>query len=80
MPKFTKSIEVELTIDELAEAFSDLSGEDQAGFLKKVVSIAGSWGGDAGTQWHYMGTHLRIHSARHAVEMLRSILESATQE
>lgn len=51
-------MEITLTVRQIAEAFADLSDDDQAQVIIEVAEIAKGWGGYH-DQWHAVGRHLR---------------------
>lgn len=54
----TVTVEVQLTVPQLAAAFADLTDDDQAQVIIEVARIASEWDGWL-TQWYAVGEHLR---------------------
>jgi len=68
---------IELSLDQLAEAFANLDDDSQAQFFCRVAAIALTWKGfSKDMQWYYVGKHLRECecSTDDGREMLREIV------
>lgn len=71
--KFT--VDVPLTVEQLAEAFAGLNDERQAQFFVEVARIVETWPGGSGMQWWGVGRHLRTCecSTEEARDLVREI-------
>ena len=77
------SVDVKLSVVELATAFCELDDEQQAQFFIESARIAESWDGAGRVmQWHSVGRHLAtcVCSTYEAREMVRSIADSVEAE
>lgn len=74
------TVEISPTIAQLADAFCQLTDDDQAQFFIECARIMQSWGGaHRAMQAHYIGRHLRDCqcSTYEARELVREIAEAA---
>lgn len=75
-------IKVVLTPAQLAEAWCQMSDDEQAAFFVEVARLAEGWpGGGAIMQWHYLGRHLRDNAplaARRIIEEIAGSMQEAT--
>jgi hypothetical protein len=56
--KIKANIELDLTVEMVADWFCDLSDEKQANFFIACGERAKSFRGGSTMQWHYIGRHL----------------------
>ena len=54
----TTTVELALTVEQIAEAFSRLHSDEQAAFFAHVARACKNQGFLAETQWHFMCSHL----------------------
>jgi aminoglycoside phosphotransferase (APT) family kinase protein len=75
--KLTKTLEIELSVDEIAFAFCELDDDAQAQFFVNVARIMRTWKSQAGWDWQAwkIGRHLRTCSCvtDDAREVVRAI-------
>jgi hypothetical protein len=56
------TMKVDLTVHQIAEAFSELSDDGMAQVIIEVAEIAKGWENTNHDQWHAVGRHLRTCS------------------
>jgi hypothetical protein len=50
---------IKITVDQLAEAFCELTDDEMAVFFEKVGQIAKTWDMGGSMQWYLTGQHMR---------------------
>lgn len=71
----TRTLEIELTVEDVAAWFAGVDDETQAQFFIEVAKHAASWKAHGGYQWYSVGRHLRTCecSTEAARELIRTI-------
>ena len=72
------NIDVVLFPEQMAEAFCEMDGMQQAKCIVHIMQIAKTWGEDPNLQWMEIGKRLvELPSGHDAVEYLNNIVEYA---